>query len=474
MNSKFKLLILPGLLFLAGCPAYFAGHNADFSVVYHGKGELGDPVSTVRMIFEEQGIECDGVATMYYQPVGVIGGKARTTAKCTDGRTSTGETLITSFEGGTGFSTDNCGNKGTYFWSTNAEFIERKLSEFRATKKRLGNKWIDKCKQPKKPAAPPLIAKKSAPAPAPAKAGSSLEKQIATLQKFRQQGVISESEFQARKTALLDKSFGKVRSADSSGQTTTVAIPAPKAKNSQAIPANINFGDFHALVIGIDNYKFIGKLGTAVADARAMTKVLQDLYGYTVTQLINPTRSEIIDSLDEFRASLKFKDNLLIYYAGHGWLDEAGDEGYWLPVDAKPDRRSNWVSNAILTNTLRAMEAKHVMVLADSCYSGRLVRGVNVQLGSPDYYQKMARKKARVVITSGGLEPVADSDGTGHSPFTSAILKSLSDNSGVIDGNSLFNAIRRPVMVAADQTPQYSDVRKAGHDGGDFLFVRRK
>jgi hypothetical protein len=32
--------------------------------------------------------------------------------------------------------------------------------------------------------------------------------------------------------------------------------------------------------------------------------------------------------------------------------------------------------------------------------------------------------------------------------------------------------IRRPVMLAADQTPEYADIRKAGHDGGDFLFVR--
>ena len=71
------------------------------------------------------------------------------------------------------------------------------------------------------------------------------------------------------------------------------------------------------------------------------------------------------------------------------------------------------------------------------------------------------------------MEPVADSNGSGHSPFTDALLKSLKENNGVLDGNSLFNQIRRPVMVNTDQTPQYSDVRKAGHDGGDFLFVRR-
>jgi len=30
------------------------------------------------------------------------------------------------------------------------------------------------------------------------------------------------------------------------------------------------------------------------------------------------------------------------------------------------------------------------------------------------------------------------------------------------------------VAVNSDQIPEYADLRKAGHDGGDFLFVRRK
>jgi hypothetical protein len=42
-----------------------------------------------------------------------------------------------------------------------------------------------------------------------------------------------------------------------------------------------------------------------------------------------------------------------------------------------------------------------------------------------------------------------------------------------MDGTQLFNMIRRPVMLNSDQTPEYSDIRKAGHDGGDFLFVRK-
>ncbi len=43
-----------------------------------------------------------------------------------------------------------------------------------------------------------------------------------------------------------------------------------------------------------------------------------------------------------------------------------------------------------------------------------------------------------------------------------------------MNGTQWFSKMRRPVMVAAPQTPQYADVRNAGHDGGDFLFVRKK
>ena len=141
------------------------------------------------------------------------------------------------------------------------------------------------------------------------------------------------------------------------------------------------------------------------------------------------------------------------------------------------NRRSRWLSNASITNTLKASKAKHVMVVADSCYSGSLTRGFEGDpQGDPgndsSYYRKMALKKARVTLTSGGLEPV--DDGTGkHSPFARAFMGILEDNEQVIDGNRLFNRIRKGVAVNADQTPEYSPIRKAGDEGGDFLFVRR-
>jgi hypothetical protein len=43
-----------------------------------------------------------------------------------------------------------------------------------------------------------------------------------------------------------------------------------------------------------------------------------------------------------------------------------------------------------------------------------------------------------------------------------------------LDGTELFSKIKRPVMVNSDQMPEYGDIRKTGHDGGDFLFVFSK
>ena len=86
----------------------------------------------------------------------------------------------------------------------------------------------------------------------------------------------------------------------------------------------------------------------------------------------------------------------------------------------------------------------------------------------------MASKWARVAITSGGLEPIADKGGGENWPFAKAFMDVLGNNKAVMDGTTLFSNMRRPVMVNAEQMPQYSDVQNAGHDGDDFLFVRKK
>lgn len=245
-------------------------------------------------------------------------------------------------------------------------------------------------------------------------------------------------------------------------------------KLSKLNPKNIEFGNYHALFIGNSKYEGIEPLNTPKNDVKAVAEILSSKYGFETQFLFDASRYEMLSKLNELRSTLGKKDNLLIYYAGHGYLDEDTNEGYWLPVDSEKDNPANWLSNSTITNILKSMEAKHVMIVSDSCYSGTLTRSIRVKLSKPSYIKKMVQKRARTVLASGGLEPVLDTGGDeNHSIFATALINALEENnSPYIETTHLFAKIRRAVVVNSDQTPEYSDVRKAGHNGGEFIFKR--
>ena len=185
-----------------------------------------------------------------------------------------------------------------------------------------------------------------------------------------------------------------------------------------AAQGKMNFGTYHAQVIGNNDYAKLPKLETAVAvavalaDAEAMAELLKTRYGFKVQLLRNATRNDILRALNRYRAELTEDDNLLVYYAGHGWLDRQSNTGFWQPVDAEADDDLNWIANEALTRRLLAMNARHIMVVADSCYSGTLARSASSALPTArdqdTWLQRVAEKRSRTAIVSGGLEPVAE------------------------------------------------------------------
>ena len=237
---------------------------------------------------------------------------------------------------------------------------------------------------------------------------------------------------------------------------------------------DLALGAYHALVIGNNDYADLPNLKTAVADAEAVSRVLQERYGFTVTKLINATRYDVIGAMSDLRASLSFDTNLLIYYAVHGVIDPVTERGYWLPVEAEQSNPANWVSNDDITDMLKAIPARHILVIADSCYSGTLVRAASVAIETwedrRDWLKRIVEKHSRTALASGGLEPVADAGAGGHSVFAAALLSALEENSEIIEAQELFAPVCKAVVLNANQTPVYSDIRLAGHDGGDFII----
>lgn len=246
--------------------------------------------------------------------------------------------------------------------------------------------------------------------------------------------------------------------------------------------AGLDLGNYKALIIGNNSYKGIPSLSTAVADARATEKALKDRYGFQTKLLLNASRHEILSSLDELRRTMTADDNLLIYYAGHGEIDRVNDRGYWLPVDADPEMRTNWISNVAVTDIINAMPARQVMVIADSCYSGTLGQtnlaagGLDLQT-QPDeeWVAAMDGVNARTVLTSGGVRPVLDIGGGEHSVFAKAFLSVLNSNEGLLEGHGLYRQVMREMRVSMarinqEQVPEYAPIKHAGHEGGEFFL----
>ena len=244
----------------------------------------------------------------------------------------------------------------------------------------------------------------------------------------------------------------------------------------------VNLGNFYALVIGNNNYRNINNLRTARNDATAVADILNHKYGFETTVLLDADRYAMYSALEKFRKELTEEDNLLIYYAGHGEFDRVNQRGYWLPVDAEADSTANWVPNVAITDIINVMSAKHIMVIADSCYSGTLTRSSVARLDAGisnsakyEWYKAMSKARTRIVLSSGGVQPVADSDGGEHSVFAAALLSVLQSNEGILEGYTLYRNVQsmvksNPLAAKLKQDPQYSPIKYAGHEAGEFLF----
>ena len=250
------------------------------------------------------------------------------------------------------------------------------------------------------------------------------------------------------------------------------------------MPSGVKLGRYYAVVIGNNSYQDSGyaTLQSATSDATAVAQVLKARYGYQTQLLLNSSRLEMLTALNEMREKLTPDDNLLIYYAGHGEMQ--GRQGYWIPVDAKANTPNTWISNAAISDVLNTIKSRHVLVVADSCYSGSMSRSAvpifDTGAMSPDkwtaWVSKMASGHSRTALTSGGVQPVPDT-GTGkHSYFTRAFLNVLQDNNRLLEAQRLFREVSSSMALAAIdspilQNPRYSPIAFAGHESGDFFFV---
>jgi len=241
-----------------------------------------------------------------------------------------------------------------------------------------------------------------------------------------------------------------------------------------------NLGRFHALLIANENYRNMEDLTTPIRDVKEIEKLLINRYGFSVKVLQNATDDEMMRTLHEYSNTLTEEDNLLIYYAGRGSTpDGPPDRAYWLGVDADPDLRNTWLLAEHVSDKIKGIDAKRILLVTDSCFSSRRVQSASMSVGRGldlEKFRLLTQFRSRYVLTSGANVPVYDESGDRtHSLFAKLFMEILRQNRNVLSGEMLshemINRVRERIEYPERVTPSYSFLQDAGHKAGDFFFV---
>lgn len=233
-------------------------------------------------------------------------------------------------------------------------------------------------------------------------------------------------------------------------------------------------GENFILIVAIDSYDDISfpNLNNAKYDADRLLKILSSKYGFKTIQepLYDRTanRANIIDALNNLSSSLTTNDSIIIYFAGHGTINPKTSKGYWIPVDATNNSTSNFINNSTVIECLEAIDARHILLISDSCFSGTFLSKSRA-IKTEEPYIKLERTKSRWVLASGREERVSDGEPGKGSPFANALIDFLEDNTQM---QFLFSELSSHVMKetgkAANQQPIFGNL--SGHEGGQMVF----
>ena len=147
-----------------------------------------------------------------------------------------------------------------------------------------------------------------------------------------------------------------------------------------------------ALLIGISQYAEIDSLRYADADVKAFSEILTDFAGYRrsdVTVILNrdATKARIQDEISKVvRASEKRPlEHFILMFAGHGVpsrFDGKETHAFLAPYDASTQANTfysttkgeveneSFINRAWLARQLALINAKSIVIVLDSCYSG--------------------------------------------------------------------------------------------------------
>lgn len=180
--------------------------------------------------------------------------------------------------------------------------------------------------------------------------------------------------------------------------------------------------------------------------------------GYEVEVLLGAeaTRRNIIDTIELHKKHAQEGDLLVIYFGGHGALDEEG-RAYLVPVDGDLAALS---STAIRLDDVASRHLERVsnaVTILDCCYSGQAagMRGeeepheqdTRARAFSSEVGSAFQRAQGRVVLAAcGGQQTTRELQKLGHGAFTYYLLDCLQTTPEAVTTSSLFAYTNRGLL----------------------------
>ncbi|HSJ85760.1 MAG TPA: caspase family protein [Anaerolineales bacterium] len=137
----------------------------------------------------------------------------------------------------------------------------------------------------------------------------------------------------------------------------------------------------YALIIGNNKYDDpkLAQLKTPAADSQALAKVLDDktIGAFdAVTPLINQNETRVRRAISEFLTDKKPDDLVMLYFSGHGILDDRGRLYLALKDTQVNLLKATSLPSSFLTDEMDSCRSKRQILILDCCHSGAFARGV--------------------------------------------------------------------------------------------------
>ena len=136
----------------------------------------------------------------------------------------------------------------------------------------------------------------------------------------------------------------------------------------------------YALIIGNNKYndQKLAQLKTPAADSQALAKILGDptIGSFDqVTPLINQTETQARRAISAFLSQKKPDDLVLLYFSGHGVLDDRG-RLYLALKDTQVDLlKATSIPSSFVADEMDSCRSKRQILILDCCHSGAFARG---------------------------------------------------------------------------------------------------